>query len=182
MKKYLKIILIIFGTFILLGCTKEVKPSDKVEFLISKYVKNDKDIIDELNTYLDMQDLNKEQIERYKNIIKLEYSTLTYEIKNESIENNRAKVEVEISVKDLYKPSANAQKYLEDNPTYFYTDGKYDQNKFIDYKLKLMETSEDRVTYLIYFSLTKKDNVWTFNDISEDTLEKIHGIFDYENN
>ena len=178
MKKLLLTILIIIA---MTGCINKIRPSDKVEYMLNKYIQNDDEIISELNTYLDMQELSKEQIERYKNIIKTEYSTLKYTIKDENIDENNANVEAEVIVKDLYKPSKEAQNYLETNPMEFYSDGIFDQDKFIDYKLNLMESSEDVINYLISFSLTKKDNVWELDDLSDDTLEKIHGIYNYDN-
>ena len=180
MKKILLFMVVVISIFGLIGCGGKASPTLKVEYMLNKYITNDENVMSELESYLDKQDLNKEQIERYKSIIKNEYSTMRYIIKSENIKDDKAYVEVEISVIDLYKPSKEATNYLNQFPTEFYVDGKYDQDKFIDYKLYMMEISKDTVNYDIKFSLTKKDNVWILDDLSDDILEKIHGIYDYE--
>lgn len=155
-------------------------PSEKTESMLNRYVKNDESILTELDETLNKKDLSKEQKERYKNIIKDEYSNIKYKIKNEKIDGNEATVDVEITVKDLYKASKEAGEYLIDHTSEFYTNDIYDESKFIDYKLSKMESTKDTITYTISIVLTNNDGMWTITDIDNDTLEKIHGIYDYE--
>ena len=182
MKKIIRLTCLVLSAFLLVGCFGTMGPSERVEDMLNKYIKNDQDIMDELDTYIDKQDLTDEQKDRYKDIIKDEYSKIKYEIKDETIDGDAATVEVSIEVKDLYKATNTAENYLLDHPTEFYTNGIYDANKYIDYKLKTMEESTDTVTYTIYINLIKVDNVWTIEDLDDTTLEKIHGIYNYEAN
>lgn len=182
MKQIIKILVLIFGLFLLVGCFGNIGPSERVEDMLNKYIKNDNDIMDELENYIDKQDLNEEQKERYKDIIKDEYATIKYEIKDETVNGDGATVEVSIEVKDLYKATNEAENYLIDNPTEFYTDGIYDTDKFIDYKLNKMEESTEIVTYTIYVNLINRDNTWVIENLDDETLEKIHGIYNYEVN
>lgn len=182
MKKILSISCLVLSVILLSGCFGLMGPSEKVEELLGKYIKNDQTIMDELDTYINKQDLTDSQKKKYKEIIKNEYASIKYEIKDEKIDGENATVEVSITVKDLYKASQSAEKHLIDNPTEFYTNGVYDSNKFVDYKLDLMEKTTDTISYTIYINLVEKDNTWYVEDLDDATLEKIHGIYNYDAN
>lgn len=162
------------------GCFLNESPSSKVEILMNRYIKNDQEIMDELDMYLSEQNLTETQMNRYKEIIKNEYSTIDYRIKDERIDGNNATVEMSLKVKDLFGASKRASEYLIHNAAEFYTDGRYDESKFKDYKLKVMEETDDTIEYTVTIALVNEDGIWTIRDIDEDTLEKIHGIYDYE--
>ena len=179
MSKYIKRIIIILSAFFLTGCIWLMDPSEKVDALLSKYVKLDKTIVDELKEYIDKQDLTDDEKERYENIIKKEYASIKYEIKNESIEGDFASVEVDITVLDLYGAVKRAEDYLISNPVKFYTNGEYDVHKYIDYKLDVMEINEETKDYTIYITLSRHDDIWYIEELDEDTLQKIHGIYNY---
>jgi len=180
MKNKLKIFTIIILSIFLVGCYKNMNPSERVEDLMDRYIKNDTNIIEELDEYVDNQDITEEQKRRYKEIIKNEYQTIKYSVKDEKIDGDEAKVEVEIEVKDLYKASKDASLYMREHRDEFLIDKIYNEEKFIDHKLKTMEESNDRVEYTIFINLKRVDGIWTIEEIDEDTLEKIHGIYDYE--
>ena len=38
--------------------------------------------------------------------------------------------------------------------------------------------SKDKITYTITFTLTKEDDEWTLDDITDIDRQKIHGIYD----
>lgn len=182
MKKNLKFLVLFVGLILLAGCFRSMTPSEKVEDMLNRYIKNDKDIVTELDTYLKEQNLTDEQRERYKNIILDEYATIKYTIKDEKIDGNTATVEASITVKDLYKANKKAGDYLVEHAKEFYTNDIYDESKFIDYKLTTMEDFDETVSYTIYVELKKDDDIWVIQDLDNDTLEKIHGIYDYETN
>ena len=81
----------------------------------------------------------------------------------------------------MYKTSSETEKYLENNPSEFYTDGVYDSSKFIDYRLEQMSKTKETIDYDITFNLSKKKNRWVIDEMDNETLEKIHGIYNYEN-
>lgn len=180
MKNIVKVLFIFLNVFLLAGCFGNMAPSEKTEDMLNRYIKNDKSIIEELDSYLDKQNLSKSQTETYKDIIKDEYATMKYTIKDEKIDGDEATVEVEMDVKDLYKASKEASEYLINHPEEFYTDDVYDETKFIDFKLSKMKENKERVTYTIDINLKRKDGIWTIEDLDEKTLQKIHGIYDYE--
>ena len=51
--------------------------------------------------------------------------------------------------------------------------------KYFTYKLDLIRDSKERVKYTIYFSLTKENNEWILDDLTESEEEKILGIYEY---
>ena len=179
MRKSFKLFIILINLFVLTGCIWLMGPSEKVDNMLSKYVKLDKSIISELNDYLDKQDLTTEEKTRYANIIKKEYSTIKYKIVEETIDDNFAQVMVDITVLDLYGAAKKAEDDLYSNPSKFYTDGVYDSHKFIDYKLSIMESYEKVKNYTIYITLSRHDDIWYIEELDNDTLLKIHGIYNY---
>lgn len=176
-----KISLLLIGLLLLSGCMFKMTPSEKVEEFLNSYIKNDKEIMKELDGLVESTKMTEKQQDRYKEIIKDEYSSIKYEIKKETInkEGTKAKVKVDITVKDLYAPTLEATKELENNPQKFYTDGLYDEAKYMDYTLELLEKSKDKKDYTITINLTKENNKWQIDELDNDTLSKIHGIFAY---
>ena len=178
-KSKLLLVISVISVFII-GCSFNLSPRERVEELLNKYIKNDREIIKELNIYIKKQELNEYQKELYKEVILDEYSNLKYEIKNEVINGNKAEVRVRLKVKDLYKIENESIKYLYDHPNDFLTEGKFNQNKFLNYKLNQMKERNDLVNYIVKIKLTKKKNVWFINKLSNETIRKIHGMYEYE--
>lgn len=182
MKKVMKIFTVILIIVIMTGCSYKMSPKESVAKLLNKYINNDKEIIEELDKYLNSQNLTVEQKQRYKNIVKDEYATIKYNIKKETIDGTGALVEVEIEVKDLYRAEKEAKDYLGAYPTKFYKEEIYDSNKFIDYKLDKMEKADTSIIYTIYINLFLENDKWKVEELDRITLEKIHGLHNYETN
>ena len=58
--------------------------------------------------------------------------------------------------------------------------GSYDNSKYLDYKLNRMKNETERVEYVIDYTVEKDGDVWSLNEITSTDLEKIHGIYNYE--
>ena len=98
-----------------------------------------------------------------KESLKKHYQNLTYEIKDETVNGNKATVEVEIEVTDFYKALNEGMK---DND--------------IDSKLNLLKDAKDRVKYTLYLKLEKNDDgLWSLNDLSNEDEQKILGMYRY---
>ncbi len=177
--KHFKIIFIVTILFTMTGCLSNMSPSEKAEELMDRYIKNDDSIIEELDEYMEQQNLNEEEKTRYKNIIMDEYATIQYQIKDEEINGDDATVTIDIEVKNLYKASILASTYFQEHKEEFYQDNLYDESKFIDYKLSLMENMTETINYVIYIELKEIDGIWTILEMDNNTLEKIHGIYNY---
>lgn len=179
MKKILWLLLVIVC---LTGCNNLMNtPTKKVEYLLSKYQSNDSEVLKQLDeTLLTDAILTKEEKEKYKTIMQKQYKDLMYNIKNEAIDGKTAVVEVEIDVYDYVKSITNSEKELLNNSDNFKNStGEVDTIKYNDYKLSNLEKVTDRVKYTINFTLSKIDEEWVVDDLTETERMKIHGLYAY---
>ena len=177
MKKRIILISLFMLCFILTGCSLNNTPKAKVETLLMKYQKNSDSVMSELDDYLNTLDIQDDAHEEYKKVYTKQYSDLTYSIKNEMIDGDTATVTTQIEVYDYYKIDNDATKYVSDNPDKFSTNNVYDSKKVLEYKIDKLTNAKDRVTYTVVFNLTKIDNEWKVDNLSNEDLEKIHGIY-----
>lgn len=178
-----KVLVLCLSLFLLVGCSCSLKstPTKAVEDTLKRYKSNDTTIMDELDTYVDSQDLTDEQKKSYREVLVKQYTDLKYEVTDEKIDGDTAVVDTKITVYDLYKVQKDAEDYLTKHKDEFYDDNKtYDKNLYIDYKLKKMKENTSTVDYTITLNLTKENNKWVVDQIDSDSLEKIHGIYNYE--
>ena len=120
------------------------------------------------------------QKETYRDIMKNHYKNLTYEIKDEIIDGDMATVTVEIEVTDYTKVMTDAEQYKTDNPNEFNNaEGTYDESLFTNYRLENLKNAKDKVKYTIDFTLTKNDDEWELEPLTEEQESKIHGLYIY---
>lgn len=172
-----KILLIITVTIFLSACTlsKESNntPTKQVEAYLNSYQKLDSNVLNDLDTMIKNTEYNESQKMRYKELMKKHYSNLKYEIKNETIDGNKAMVDVEVEVNDYSKvlsENSNQDDYKD-------SDGNYDISKYLDSQLDKLERATEKAKYKVTFYLTKKDNEWIIDDLDKNTIKKIHGIY-----
>lgn len=182
MKKYLICTMLILCSFLLIGCGEEMTPKQAVRDYMESYVTLDDSVVNQLNEFVeDVEDLTTEHKDTYKEILRKQYSSLTYTILNERIEGNVAYVEVEINVKDLYKTRKETNEYYASNKNEFNDDnGIYDATKFITFQLDKMKAAMDTVKYKLELKVVKNGDDWDVTQLSTTDLEKIHGIYNYE--
>lgn len=154
-------------------------PTKKVEELFSKYQTIDEDVLADLNDVVDDEaNLTDEQKDRYKDILKNQYSNLTYEIKDERIDGDNATVEVEIEVYDLSQVDYDVNDYVDNNKDEFTDEnGNILDEKRTEYRLDQLEKAKDRVKYTLNLTLTKDDDEWKVDNLTETERQKIHGIY-----
>lgn len=180
-KKILLVIMIIS----LFGCSLsqiDNTPTKQVESFLNNYQTLDKKVLDDLDIVIAReQAFNREQSLKYRDILKKHYQNLSYEIKDETINGNKATVKAEIEVTDFYKVLKMVETYSKNHNDEFLDDnGNFDESKYIDYQLKKMADADDNVKYTLIFSLTKNDDGnWNLDDIDDVTEEKILGIYRY---
>lgn len=179
MKKILWALLIIIG---LTGCANLMNtPTKKVEYLLGKYQSNDEEVLKQLDESL-LADtaLVDEQKDRYKSIMKRQYKDLTYTVKNEAIDGKTAVVEVEIEVYDYSKAVTETENKLINNSDLYKDEtGEVNSIMYNDDKLTALENVSDRVKYTINFTLSKADEEWIVDDLTETERMKIHGLYAY---
>lgn len=161
------------------ACTLGNTPTSAVERVLTKYNTNDEEILVELDDYVNESNLTDKQSTKYKNVYLKQFKDMKYEIKEEKIDGDNAVVTAQITVYDYYNAEKEANTYLTNNPDKFKTDDVYDESLFTDYKLEQLDKVTDTVDYTIDFTLTKVDNEWVVNDLTNEQLEKIHGVYAY---
>ena len=181
MKKMLSIIGL---ALILTGCSlgnMDNTPTKKVEKYLNEYQTLDSNVLSKLDSIVDQEELfDEDQKITYRDILKKHYQDLVYKIKEETINGDKATVEVEIEVSDYTKALKQAEDYRTTNESEFLNDNNvFDEGLFNNYKLDLLKNNKERVKYTIYFSLTKKDSEWTLDELTQSEQEKILGIYEY---
>ena len=112
--------------------------------------------------------------------MKKHYQELEYEIKDERIDADKATVTVQIEVDDYSKIKENANAKLLESPEEFNDEnGNYNHTKFMDYQLKQMKNTKDRVKYTLELTFTKKDKKWVIDKLNNDDMDKINGVYEY---
>jgi len=183
MKKIKGIVLLVIGMIFMVGCGCSVNSSatKAVENYLDRYRNHDQVVLNELDKYIDNEELTDAQKDIYKDIMKKQYRSLKYTITDEKYDGDNAIITVKITVYDLYKTQNIAENYLIENTTEFYDeDNVYDKTLYLDYKLNLMRSTTETVEYTIDIKLEKQDNTWGIVQLSDTDLEKIHGIYNYE--
>jgi hypothetical protein len=177
MRKGKKFIVLLLMLICLFGCAIGNTPTKKVEDLLKKYQSNTDSIKTELNDYIKTLNIPDNYVDDYKKVYLKQYSDLKYEIKNESINGDNATVETEIEVYDYYKTENDVTSYIATNPTEFAINGVYSVNEGLKYKIDALNNTKDRVKYTINFTLTKVNDNWTIDNLTDEILEKIHGTY-----
>ncbi len=178
-----KLIVLLTTLLLVVGCScSRDKASDALKEYFAKYNNHHGEVIGELDDLVVSLNLSDAESERYKEIMKKQYKDLTYEIVEEKYNGEEAIVTAKISVYDLYKAQKEAEEYRNTHQQEFLNEEKNpDISKFLAYKLEQMKKTDTRVEYTIDFQVVKKEGSWNLSTISTENLEKIHGIYNYQN-
>lgn len=181
MKKVYKMIFVFGLLFLIVGCGEKATVRSAVNEFFNRYNTLDAVIMDQLNSYVKGEDLNDSQEEVYKEILRREYTNLEYEIVKEENVDDENIVYVKIWVYDLYKAQKEALDYYNDHKDEFTdNEGNYDKVKFMDYKLEQMKKMMDKKEYELELRVVKDDDGYRVKQLTNEELEKIHGIYNYE--
>lgn len=197
---------IFLGLFVCLlsACTLGVAntPKEIVKEFLDKYKNQDSEVLDNLDETISSE-YTGEYKERYKTLMINQYKDMDYKITDEVVDGNTALVTADITVYDYSSAIDNANNYLSEHEDEFYKDSSdettreeagndtnsesgvvsetkdkvVDTAKFLQYKLGLLEDVKDKKTYTIEFSLTKEDDKWKLDSLSDTDIEKLHGIY-----
>lgn len=178
-----KIIIFLITLSMVVGCACSMdKASDAVKEYLNKYNNQNEEILTQLENLTVDEGLNDEQSEKYKDVMTKQYKDLSYKITNETYNGDEAVVTAKITVYDLYSVQKEVDEYKNNNKDEFIdSDGNYDADAFLKYKLEEMKKTTKTVDYTIDFKVIKKDGKWTVDSLSTKDLEKIHGIYNYTN-
>lgn len=180
MKKFVIYLSCFFAIVFLCGCSMDNTPTKKTESFLNNYKNLNSTVLTQLDEVVNGDTLmNSEQKELYKEVLKKQYQDLTYTVKDEVINGNNAIVTVEIEVYDLYKTNKDTSDYYDTHKEEFMVDGKISDTKYLDYRIKQLQNTHNKVKYTIDFNLTKVDKEWTMDEISNSTIQKLHGLYAY---
>lgn len=182
----MKKVLIFIGSILIIGltgCSTSINntPTKKVEEFLTKYQILDSEVIDDLDKVIEEEEkFNTVNREEYRELIKSQYQDMTYLVKNETINGDKAIVEVEITVKDYKKVMDEAEVYRNNNISLFTDElGNYKETMYIEYVIKQLKEAKETVKYTLELGVTKNDKKWQIDQIDEDTEDKILGIYNY---
>ena len=160
-----KILTFLAFSLILTGCSigedMSNTPTKKVEEYLNNYQTLDSNVLAHLDSIVNNEEMfDEDQKVTYRDILKKHYQ--------------------EIEVTDYTKALQEAESYRVTNESEFMDENnEFDETRFNTYKLGLIKDSDERVKYTIYFSLTKENDEWVLDDLTETEEEKILGIYEY---
>lgn len=172
-----KLLIFLFLLLVVTGCGADNTPTKEVQKLFSNYNNLSSDLLIQLDSVMESENLTESQIKKYKEVLKRQYKDLKYKINDEIISNDTAIVSTEVEVYNLSRVIDDADEYLKNNKDKFYKNEKLDNDKFWNYKLDKMLESNDKITHIVDFSLTKLDGKWTLDELLESDRQKIHGLY-----
>ena len=178
MKKIVALLLVC--VLLLTGCGSN-SPKSKVEAFLNRYSSLSDDVKTDLETRVAAESLSFDNQAIYKNVLTRVYENIKYEVKDESIDGDKATVKVKLTVYDLYKVDKDTVNYMNNNSNEFYDDSnQFSEELFNKYRLNQMLNTNDTVDYEVNFYLNKVNGEWVLETPDRTTLEKIHGMYNYE--
>lgn len=176
-----KILVVLCAMLLFAGCScslNDKTPEKAIDTFFEKYRAKDNDIITQLKETIDSEDLTDSQKEKYQTLMEKQYDQLAYVVKDVNENGNEATATVELTVLNYRSAVLEAEAELQSNPTKFNDDsGKFSNEKYMDYKIEKMQAVTSTTTYTIELSLTKKNGMWSVNDLSSEDITKIHGLY-----
>ncbi len=179
MKKTIILVLSTLAILLLTGCGTNT-PKDKTNEYLSRYNLLSDDVVQSINTSISKEGLSTSNQNKYREVLERQYKSLKYEIKDETINGDDAAVNVQITVYDLFKSEQVSLDYLNNNHDQFYNDDIFNQEEYDKYKIENMLNTSDVIVYDIIIYLKKQNGTWIVQNPDTITLEKIHGIYNYE--
>ena len=179
----MKKIVILFISFLLIGCSLTNTPTSKVELYLNNYNNLSEEVLLDIEKTSLNENLSEESRKIYKDVLSKQYENMKYEIKDESINGNTAIVKAKVTVYDLYKIEKDSLNYMSQNISEFYdSDGVFSNDLFNTYRVNKLFNADDRIDYEIEFYLDKKEDEWVLKNPDKTTLEKINGLYNYDSN
>lgn len=176
-----RLICIVICLFLLAGCSNiSNTPTRQVENFFNKYQTLDSEVLDDLDRIINenqnFDDTNKNE---YRDVIKKQYKNMTYKIKEETIDGDKAVVTAEITVLDFGKIIRESEDYKNNHIDEFQDqNGNYDESKYINYVIPRLKEAKEKIKYTLDINLTKINKKWKIDGIDSDTEDKILGIYE----
>ena len=145
------LLLLLFG-----GCNLSNNPNSVVEDYLGRYQMLDDSIDIDYRDLVGDVNINNSDIDVFNYYIKKQYRNMSYDIKETSIDGDKAKVTVEVEVYN-YKDAINNSDY--------------------NAILTSLTSVKDKVVYTVNFNLRYRDDKWEIGNISKEVKSKLLGIY-----
>lgn len=167
------VLIVLIGVYVVLRVTGLVskKPSTVTSEYFDSYISNDSDVISKIEYAFDDK-ITTKQKKVYVRAMKRQYKKMFYTVLDENVDGKDATARVEVTVFDYNACYNTAMSHINSHSNKFPT-----EEKQIDYKLSKLETCSDRVTYEINLQYHYDGRKWLMNEINEDDLKKINGVY-----
>lgn len=122
MKKIFLSIIAIISMLLITGCGNDSMetPTARVEAFLSKYQKMDSEVLAQLdNIIAEDSSMNDDQKKEYRTLLEKQYQNLSYKIKDETITEDTATVDVEIEVFDYATSIQKSRNYYKEHQDEF---------------------------------------------------------------
>ena len=195
MKKIFGVLLL--SILFLTGCGNSLNtPTGAVEEYLKRYQNLDDQVIAQLDKVIDSDSsMSDEQKEDYRDLMINQYKNFSYKIVDETDSGDEAEVEVELEVLDYASSIGESRIYYKNHQDEFKSDDKDTDDEVvggvvgksideisssIDYKIKNMKTVTNKSKTTITFYLNKIDNEWVVEDLSDNDIQKLHGLYEMQ--
>lgn len=176
-----KIICIVISLLLLVGCSNiSNTPTRQVENFFNKYQTLDSEVLDDLDRVINKnQNFDNTNKDQYRDVVKKQYKNMTYKIKEETIDGDKAVVTAEITVLDFGKIIRESEDYKNNHIDEFQDqNGNYDESKYINYVIPRLKEAKEKIKYTLDINLTKINKKWKIDGIDSDTEDKILGTYE----
>ncbi len=172
-----KLFIIVLLLILITGCSKKTTVKEATSTYLNNYINLDETVLLQLNNQANRYYKDEIIKNKYIDLLKKQYSNLEYNIVKEKYDGEFAYATVDIKVFDLYEAQKRAVENIE---SFLLEDGTYDEIKFTLYKLDLMLETNKKINSTITIKLLRNDDNWEVLQLSNENLEKLHGIYNYE--
>ena len=175
-----KVIILLITSILLCACSITDSPTLTVKDYLDNFNTLNENVIEDMESTIIKENLSSDNTSIYREVLKRQYQDLRYEIVDETINEDKGEVKVHITVYDLYNSKLESENYMNDNQSEFMNEENiFDEERYMKYRLDEMLKTKNTITHDVVFKLTKINDKWKIDDIDRETLEKIHGLYDY---
>lgn len=176
-----KILLIVCAVLLFTGCScslNDNSPEEAVNTFFEKYRSKDDNIITQLLDTIKNEELTDDDKDRYQKLMEKQYDSFSYVIKDIEEKKDSATATVELTVLNYRSAVLKAEEELNKTPEKFNDDkGNFSKEKYTSYKIDKMEEVTETTTHTIELNLTKKNGIWKVEQLTNDDISKLHGLY-----
>ncbi len=167
------VMLMVVAVFLVLHFVvfKVASPLELVDNFINDYNTLSESVVSKI-TYEFDDKLSKKQSNKYTKIMKKQYQKMFYSVLDEQVDDKKAVIKIEVTVSDFNNCYNEAVNHIAIHSEKFST-----VERQIDYKLNKLDTCSEKVTYPITLNFRKAGKEWLMDEIDENDLKKIQGLY-----